>query len=288
MEEEKYIVACVNGVPPSDAVIDYSAWVANKTNKSLKFLHTINHQESEQKSDLSGSIGVDANDELLDELVEIEHQQNKLLNRKAKLILESAQKRVSKVGIVESKQCLRNGRLIENLLDLQDDISLAVIGRYGQKHHSEKAKGPVGHKVEAVIRSIHKPVLVVSKSFVEPKAVVLAFDGSKSANKALDFIHDQNIFKDIKIHIVYTGEVSDKSTGFLKEAENKLKQAGLSAKSLHLEGQADKAIFAYLAKNNIDMMIMGAYGHSWIHDIFMGSFTSKILAKNEIPLLLLR
>src|SRR5690606_30999522 len=106
-------------------------WLSKQLNIKLKLLHTIEQETSGSASDLSGSIGLDSGDELLDQLVELEHEQNKVLQQKAKLILESVKRRAIKNGITEPKLCLRHGSLQENLLDLKEDIEVIVMGRYG-------------------------------------------------------------------------------------------------------------------------------------------------------------
>jgi nucleotide-binding universal stress UspA family protein len=44
----------------------------------------------------------------------------------------------------------------------------------------------------------------------------------------------------------------------------------------------------YQVEKNIDLMVMGAFGHSRIREILLGSFTAKMLEKTQRPLLLLR
>ncbi|MDW5308232.1 universal stress protein, partial [Acinetobacter baumannii] len=41
-------------------------------------------------------------------------------------------------------------------------------------------------------------------------------------------------------------------------------------------------------KNAIDMMVVGAYGHSKIRQFFIGSTTTKLLSSSTKPVLLLR
>jgi len=44
----------------------------------------------------------------------------------------------------------------------------------------------------------------------------------------------------------------------------------------------------YIDQHNIDFLIMGAYGHSRIRNLVIGSTTAQILRGSHIPVLLFR
>lgn len=274
---EKSILACINGIQSSQAVCDYAAWFAQGSKQNLKLLHALDHHSTEPQADLSGSIGLGARSELLKEFIQVEHEQNKILNHKAKLLLKAAKDRVVSLGVADPKVCLRNGYLIENLTELQDQFSLAILGRQRET---------LGYKVEAVIRSLQKPLMVISQPFTEPKSVLLAFDNSKLAHKALNFVQQQEVFKNLEIHLVYAGENNPASNQFLEQAKQQLKD--FQVQSILLEGPPQEALLQYLQQKNLSLTVMGAFGHNWIHDFMMGSFTTKMLAKSQKPLLLVR
>lgn len=288
MSNEKYILACINGFRPSDAVTDYSAWFAKANAAELKLFYALDHQFQESNSDLSGSIGLGEKDELLAKIVEIEFEQNKLIQEKGHLILESAKRRASNFNITEPNLCLRRGRFINNVLDFQSEISMAVIGRFGQRHQNQVEDHPIGHKVEALVRSLKKPILIVSEDYTEPKSLLLGFDGSEGSYKALNFIKDKKGFSALEIHLVYVGEKNEKSDLFLADAEKILAGQKLNFKLTVLDGAVETALEEYLLKFDIDILAMGAFGHNWLHDLIVGSLTSKMLNMAHKPLLLLR
>jgi nucleotide-binding universal stress UspA family protein len=55
-----------------------------------------------------------------------------------------------------------------------------------------------------------------------------------------------------------------------------------------LEGTVVDTLIEYQKAHQMDLTIMGAYGHSRIRQFFVGSQTTKMLAKSMTPLLLLR
>ena len=53
-----YVFACIDGSNFTEAVCDYSAWIANTLDAPLKLLHTIGQTQRPAVSDLSGAIGL--------------------------------------------------------------------------------------------------------------------------------------------------------------------------------------------------------------------------------------
>jgi hypothetical protein len=62
------ILACTDGSLYAPSIYQHAAWAATRTGAPIHVLHVIERDESPDKQDLSGSIGFDANAELLEEL----------------------------------------------------------------------------------------------------------------------------------------------------------------------------------------------------------------------------
>jgi len=286
--ENQYILSCINGLPPSKAVIEYSCWLTSKLDKNLKLLHVLDQQYHEEEANLSGSIGLGTREEMLEQIVEIEHQQNKLLQQKAKLILESAKEQAKTLGVKEAELCLRRGKLIENILEFNEKIAVAVIGKYGKDHQNQQGTNVVGHKVEALVRTLRKPILIISEVFNAPQSICLAYDGSEGANKTLDFIGEHKGLTNLSVHIVYVGEANEENQARLQKAKDKLKAQSITSETATISGNVDEALMQYMQQHNISMLAMGAFGHHWIRDFVMGSVTSKVIKNIKRPLLLVR
>jgi nucleotide-binding universal stress UspA family protein len=288
MNKDDYILACNSGYPPSEAVCDCGAWLAKNSGRKLKILHTLSQFANKADSNLSGSIGLGARSSRMNELVEKEHLENKERQQIGKEFLIKAQKRAIEQGAQDVETCLRNGSLVETLTDFQNETAVTVIGRYGRLHQGEKSQKTIGHHVEDIIRTVNTPIMVVTKEFKSPQTAIFAYNNSKSCKKALDFLAKGRVFKNLHIHIVHVGKDSKKSDKFLNEAKEKLKKAGVDTTVKSLSGNVNIALNKYADDNNIDMVIMGAYGHCRLKNFFFGSFTNKMLIRCDRPTLLLR
>ena len=82
------VVSCIDGSPGATAVCDAGAWASQRMNAPLQLLHVLDKPEAPAQSDLSGRLGVDSREHLLDELVELDARRNKLAQEHGKLMLE--------------------------------------------------------------------------------------------------------------------------------------------------------------------------------------------------------
>jgi nucleotide-binding universal stress UspA family protein len=158
--KQAQVLACIDGAALTEAVCDYAAWISRQTKAPLTLLHTINHHhETSITSDFSGNIGLGTQEHLLEEITSLEQQQSKLKMQQGKLILQAATEHVEKQGITDSCSTQRHGDLIEAVIDLENDIRVLVLGLRGQVHESQENQ--IGAKLEAVIRALHRPILIV-------------------------------------------------------------------------------------------------------------------------------
>jgi nucleotide-binding universal stress UspA family protein len=285
--DKKMVLACIDGSSLREAVCDYAVWIAQTVNVPLKLINTIDHHhETANSSDLSGSFGVDGRDHLLEKIAEIEHEHNKVVIKERKAILQVAKNHVEQAGFSNPDVCLQHGSLIESLIELEKDIRVLVIGARGKIHEDQSDQ--IGAKLESMIRSLHRPILVAYKKFKKPERIMIAYDGSDIADKALDIVTNSPLYKGLECHLVCVvkKEPADK---MLEKAAEKLRAASITeVVCASLQGKAVQELCAYQSKHNIDMTIMGAFSHTRIRDLLLGSFTVKMLLNTKTPLLLLR
>ena len=279
------ILACIDGSQSAKSVVDYAAWVARVIDAPLQLLHTIDYPTVPAVSDLSGSIGLGAQEELLEELAQVESQRSKLMLRQGKMMLDAARERAMQAGVNQISSRQRHGSLQENLLDLEEETRLLVLGIRGESHG--EGESGVGHKIESVLRSLHRPMLVVNQPFQEPKQVLLAYDGSESAEKALKMVASSPLFKSLQCHVVFVGDEAA-SQGPLENARSILSDSNVAVDVHRVDGDLGVAIPELQRSLNIDLTVMGAFSHGRLRDFIWGSVTAKVLENTAKPLLLLR
>ncbi len=284
-QHESQVLACIDGSHYTSAVCDYAAWIAVNTGAPLKLLHNIERGNVPAVADLTGSIGLGSQEELLEELTALEQQRSRLMVQQGKLMLQAASERAAQYGVKQVIACQRHDSLSESLVELEDSIRVLVLGIRGEEHGG--AEQGLGAHLEAVVRSLHKPILVVNKEFSRPRRIMLAYDGSEAARKALALVAGSPLFRELSCHLVHVGVV-ETAEGLLAEASAVLADAGLAVTANRLEGRTVETLTAYQARHEIDLTVMGAFSHNRLRDLLMGSITAKMLLSTRQPLLLLR
>ena len=280
---EKYVLSCIDGSSVGDAVCDYACWISKLISKPLNFLHTIEHRHNLAFAEYSGTIGTKGRKDIIEKMASVEQELRTNLIEQGQELLASAKERASKSGVLSPELTQRHGTLLESLIDLEEHIRVLVIGIRGESH--DRRREGVGTQLESIIRGIHRPIFVVNKEFSEPKKAMLAYDGSDCCHKALDWIVANKAFHHMPCHVVHVG---DTGAHLLEEAGRKLKAAGVEVVTKNLKGKTDETLAAYQLSENIDVTLMGAFSHTRIRGLLLGSFTAKMLSKTNKPLLLLR
>jgi nucleotide-binding universal stress UspA family protein len=244
------------------------------------------HHEDPVKTDSSGSIGLGVKSALLEEIVELEAARAKIARKRGKEILEDAIAQLSAAGVQSIKADQKHGRLSDSIDNYEDDADLIVIGKRG--NHADFEKGHIGHNLERVVRSCKHPVLVTSREFTKMNSFVLAFDGGNSSKKAVDYAANQPLLKGMKCHLLSIGKGNAKLEAALQTAKQTLSDAGFDVKSEIRDGEPDKVIGDAVTADHIDLLVMGAYGHSQIRHLIVGSTTTAMIRTVKIPVLLFR
>lgn len=286
----KNILLCTDGSSYAENIYKYGAWIAQKLDAEINVLSVtdIRTQQAISTGNLSGSIGLGASDELLQKLVELEHEKAKLNHQRAKLILKTAAEFLKNEGITNIKLTHKTGFLVDSLQEFEQNADLIILGKRGE--NADFASTHLGANLERIIRSSHKPCFVIPREFKPIDKVLIAYDGSFTGDKILKFLRENPLVKDLELHILTVAKGGTENTyqEKLNQAVSQLKESGFNPQFSLVQGDAEKVIFNYITQNNINFLIMGAYGHSRIRHLIIGSTTMQLLRSTRIPVLLFR
>lgn len=276
----KKVLVCIDDSSYCKAACDYGVYISKLLNLPLVLLNVINHTHISKKVNLSGNIGLGSRENLLEELTNEEQQESKELITKGKSLLKTFSEYVKERGVETLFSLQRHGNLEENLEDLEKETQIAIIGF---------DKDSSNHKnIEDIIRALNIPILLVNSEFTSINSILIAYDGSNYANKAIDIATKDPIFPNISRHIVNINKDKDSSEKLLKEAKNLFAKADFEVQTASLDGDKIEEILKYQENNSIDIIAMGAYSHNRLKSVIFGSLTSKMLEKSKKPLLLFR
>lgn len=281
------ILACTDGSTFAPSVYQHSAWAAARLSAAVEVLHVIDHhRERTPTHDLSGAIGFDASAELIEELTKLEEAQGRVARLKGKALLEDARERLNAAGVSNITTTQRHGTLVETLAELEPGAELVVVGKSGE--HAVLAEGQVGGHLENLIRISVRPVLVAHRTFRPVQRFLIAFDNSHSARKAVAYVTTSPLLRGLECHVVMVGRADAAHEAALNEARNQLTGAGYVVTQKLLPGSPATVIAEQVKSSDIDLLVMGAYGHSQIREFFVGSTTTKMVRNTPVSVLMFR
>lgn len=287
MMNEHKVLACVDQSHFADVVADYAAWAARRMDAPLEFLHVIDrHPECGSGEDHSGAIGFDAQEKLLSKLSAEDEARTKSARERGRIFLNRLRERATAAGAVSVDVRQRHGELEETLAEQAADVRLLVMGRRGEA--AESTRRDLGRNVERVVRALHKPILAVPDGFREPQRVMIAFDGGTVTRKGVEMVASSPLFRGLPMDLLMSGKKSTDAARQLDWARITLEAAGFAVTASLIPGDAESTIARTVKEQSIDMLVMGAFGHSPLRSLLFGSKTADLLRSSAIPTLLLR
>ena len=278
----KKFLVCTDGSQYSRVCCEYGVWLAQRVPADVEVLYVTDLRQYEVPliADLSGSLGIQPYQAVLGQLQELE-------KKKAEVILVDAGEIFKGTSVESFLTTHRTGLLVDCVGDCDPQPDIILLGKRGE--NADFASEHLGSTMERVVRASSKPCLVTSRSFQPIEKVLLAYDGGDSCRKAVRFLASSPIFKGLELHIVIVaGSSEDDSVVRLEEAEAITKDGGFTPVCQMLHGTTEEQISDYVSANNISLLVMGAYGHTRIRHLIIGSTTTDMIRTCRIPVLLFR
>lgn len=274
----KRILVTTDGSESAEIGVRYAIAVAKKQGASLFILHVtdIKLLEGPFLRDLTASVGAAP-------YVNYQGSIAMLLDERGKTALSHAQKLCEQQD-VPCETSLQTGIVPRVICENAELADLIVMGRAGE--HNQFLDGLIGSTTEGVVRRASVPVLVTGHDTPRVGDVVLAYDGSPQAKKALRVCADSAERNAGKIHVLVVGGEED--AALLNETRNYLQNREIAVEYVLREGDPGAEIVSFASECNAGMIIMGAYGHNKLRELVLGSTTSHTINHAPCPVLLIR
>ncbi len=281
------ILACIDGSGYSASVCDHAAWAAARLDASVSIVHVIDAHESHViVSDRSGNLGFSDHESLLEEYTALDAQRGRLAQQRGRSMLDEATARVRSAGIADVGARQRQGSLVDTITDLEPDANLIVIGKRGES--AQTATEHLGSNLERVVRAVHKPILVTSREFQPIRRFLIAYDGGRSMRRAIVRLAHTALLSGAECCVLMVDKDEASDTRELAEATRPLLRAGFEVEVSVKSGDPEDVILSEIEREGIDLLVMGAYGHSRIRTLIIGSTTTAMLRRCNVPVLLFR
>jgi nucleotide-binding universal stress UspA family protein len=136
--------------------------------------------------------------------------------------------------------------------------------------------------VAPVIRASVRPVLVAGSEFREEseiRNVLVAYDGSSHAARVLPVAAELAARPGVSCTLLTVAQSKDPGQEVIAPAEEFLFHHGIvPQKQIVISSKPADVICEMVTAGDVDILIMGAYGHSPIREVLFGSTTERVLA----------
>ncbi len=274
----KRILVPTDGSDYASIGVRYGAALAKQYGATLHGLHVVDIKllEGPFLRDVSASLGT---------APYVNYQGNiaMILEERGKTALEAFCKACETAGVVaETSQA--TGIVARCILEKSELADLIVMGRGGE--HSQWLDGLIGSTTEAVTRRAAQPVLITGTDTPGTERFLVAYDGSHHARRALQAAVGISTHWNMPFHVLV---VSDrKAAGLIEEAQAYLEAHDIEVEYVLKQGDPSEVIVAYARECSADLLVMGAYGHTKVRELVVGSTTAYAINHAPCPLLLLR
>lgn len=276
----KRVIACIDSSPCINALAEAAAWIATQTQRELVLLQVLDYYPaSYHLGEISGVIGLESNAMLLKELAELEQKQSELALDYSNNLLQHISNMIQEKYEIVPTQIQEKGDFLEQSFSVLNEDDIVVIGRVGEK--SAERNKALGSNVENFIRGANCTVMTVGEHFKAPTRFIFAYEYSPTCIKMMKRIAQSDLLKLLQCHLLYVGDHPE----VLNEPADFLTSAGLDVVVEYRYGDVAENILDYQREHGIQLIVLGAFSHSKIHQFFLGSITTNIFRNSTVPLL---
>jgi nucleotide-binding universal stress UspA family protein len=258
----------------------YAFHLARRLGATLIGVHVVDIVSIEGSffHDISGSLG-------LEPYLDFSTRMREVLNARGKTVLEDFAQAAKREAIA-AETVLEMGVVPNQLCERAKATDLLMIGHRGVNERF--STGLLGSTTESLARKSPRPMLVSPIRFREITRALLAYDGSDRASRAMRAAADFASTLDIPLIVITVARDLKLGERTLNQARSYLEPYSIRAEFKLVPGHAHEGIIGSLKEFAADLLFIGAYGHSRIIEMVLGSNTEFVLRNAPCPVFLSR
>ena len=214
--------------------------------------------------------------------VQLEEQQLKKTEKKAKAILHDFA-RICEERQVNAVLHADTGSPFSEIIEESKFHDFIVMGK---RTYFEYTANETYGTLEQVLKNALAPVLAVPDSVQKIEKVLVAYDNSAPVSKAVHMFLLLGIWNACDITLLTVNDDAEAGQVLLGNLGDFFGGYGIEPTLVTHSGHPDDVVKSYIAQNDIDMLVMGAYGRKSVREFFVGSVTQHLIQETTIPLFL--
>jgi nucleotide-binding universal stress UspA family protein len=274
----KRILVPTDGSDAAVVGVRYAVALAKRHGGSILGIHVVDIKllEGPFLRDLSASLGTAP-------YVDYQGNITLILEERGQAALKHVEQLCAEAGVPCETEML-TGIVHAKILSKSTLADCIVMGRGGE--HNAFLEGLIGSTTDAVLRRAQTPVLVTGVAECSTGPILVAYDGSAHARKALQHAVSIAGYWQRPLRLLLVGGAETQS--LLAEATEYLKAHDVAPDGTQRGGDPGEQIVAFAKEIGASLIAMGAFGHSRIRELVLGSTTAQVMNSAPCPILLTR
>jgi nucleotide-binding universal stress UspA family protein len=277
----KNVLVAIDGSEHSRAATDHALWIAERLHASVVALHVIDIVSIEGSflHDISGSLGFEP-------YLDFSSKMREVLEDRGRAMLAEFSERAAESN-VRCETLMDVGVIANEICERARTADIVVIGHRGI--NEKFSTGLLGSTAESVTRKCSKPLLVCPTEWRgRIERPLLAYDGSQRSASAMQAAADFCVSLSLPLAVAHVARDEAGGARVLEEAKRYLAAYPIQSTFSCLSGHVPEQIVATLRSENHDLLFIGAYGHTRIVEMVLGSTTEYVLRNAPCPIFLHR
>jgi len=277
------ILVCTDGSAHGENSIRYGIHLARRLRARLSALHVLDSRmlEGPLMANISGWIGAQPFTDPL-------NQFRAIMQEKGDAIMLAFRAMCDKEGVTDVEGRALWGHPARVILREELQAELVILGQDGE--HDEITGEWTGSTVDRVVRHSAKPCLIVPETFSSVERIMIAYDGSPHASRALHEAIELAMDLSVPLVICTVVEAGDHKRA-MDHADTAMRLARAhecAAAHLIVEGRPAEMLMQKALELHCGMLVAGSHGHSRIREMIIGSSANYLVNHAKLPLLLVR
>ncbi len=182
---------------------------------------------------------------------------------------------------------VRDGSLGEEVSMAVRATDLLIVGHGGDSESCSPAREDVS-QLDAMLKDSVQPGLVIPCSSPIPELVVVAYDGSAQAGRALHEFGISGLWQDSRVEVLSIGSDVSEVNETANRAAAYLRLHGYAADAKPIVAKYDTVnlILDYINDSGAGALVMGSYGKPRWREFVFGTVTKGILRAAMVPIFL--
>ncbi len=194
--------------------------------------------------------------------------------------------RACRIAGVQHRSFLTRGRAADRLTEQSQRADLLVLGH--QRLESTSSIAPTTETLATTIKQAVRPIVCVSGQTYSASSVLVAYDGSPQAARTLAAFVGLGLYADLPIRLVTIEPSLGDSAYDTTLASEFLEAHGfkIDVTCFTSNESPSDALLRLIEETRPALVVLGAFGKSWLREVFVGSVTTTLLRKSPAPLFL--